>query len=88
MSKFAGAGGLGCDSVGQVGRRKRQENTTNGWRDKSGSLRFRKPLLSHGFSRAGRSGRVPRLILSPTISTVFPALSTGSLAIGQLRGQP
>lgn len=80
MNKFASARGFAHDSVGLVGKWKRQEKTTNGWRDKSGSLRFRKPLLSHGFSRAGRSGRVPRPMISPTISTVFPALSTGSLA--------
>lgn len=80
MNKFASARGLACDSVGLVGRWRRQGNTTNGRRDKSGSLRFRKPLLSRGFSRAGRSGRVPRLMLFPTISTVFPALSARSLA--------
>lgn len=80
MSKIAGARGFACDSVSLVGKWKRQENTTNGRRDKSGSLRFRKPLLSHGFLRAGRSGRVPRLMLFPTISMVFPALSARSLA--------
>lgn len=82
MSKFASARSLGCDRVGLVGKWRRQGNTTyttNGRRDKSGSLRFRKPLLSHGFSRAGRSGRVPRPVISQTISTVFPALSAGSL---------
>ena len=80
MNKFASARGLACDGVGLVRRWRWQESTTNGRRDKSGSLRFRKPLLSHGFSRAGRSGRVPRPVISPMISTVFPALCAGSLA--------
>lgn len=88
MSKIAGARAFSHDSVGQVGRWRDGGNTTNRRRDKSGSLRFRKPLLLHGFLRAGRSGRVPRLMLSPMISTVLPALSTRSLVMSRPRGQP
>lgn len=80
MSAIAGWSAIACISGWKREWRGWQENTTNGRRDKSGSLRFRKPLLSHGFLRAGRSGRVPRPMVSPMILTVFPALSARSLA--------
>lgn len=74
MTAFAFWRALAGSREGEAGSGRREVNTTNRRRDKSGSLRWRKPLLSHGFSRAGRSGAVPRLGLSPTISGMFSAL--------------
>jgi hypothetical protein len=40
-------------------------------------------LLAHGFSRAGRSGRVPLVTHSPIIPTMFSALPAELLAGGR-----
>ena len=52
-----------------------ETDTTNRRRDKSGSPLACKPLLSHGFSRAGRSGAVPVSAIIHAISRTLPALS-------------
>ena len=52
-----------------------EADTTNRRRDKSGSPLARKPLLSHGFSRAGRSGAVPLPAIFHAFTRTLPALS-------------
>ena len=51
-----------------------EADTTNRWRDKSGSPLACKPLLSHDFSRASRSGAVPVPAVFHAISRTLPAL--------------
>jgi hypothetical protein len=60
-----------------------EADTTNRRRDKSGSPLACKPLLSRGFSRAGRSGAVPVAAISHGRSTTSPALSADRSAGGR-----
>lgn len=82
MRVFAAWRGMALSGEGDAGERGERKGTTAGRRDKSLSPNSRKPLTWLGFWRAGRSGRVPRLLICSAISMLFPALCRNPLSEG------